>query len=114
VTRVPQNADTYIPIRQLGAEDGVGGSSATVETVDEHFFRPEAALGSRPFIQGSKLHGQPYTRSQVFPHQTISGEDGTPLGWQGIHTARENPQVSGKKHHKGMKRAKQRSGKGYE
>jgi len=108
VTRVPQNADTFVPVPSSGGEDGESNPVA-VATVDNNFFRPDPALSSRPFIQGSKLHGQPFSRSQTFPHQRTSAEDGTPLEQLGTQAT-----GGGKKHHKGMKRAKQRSGKGYE
>jgi len=110
VTRVPQKADTFIPVRSSDDTEVGGVDSDAVAAVDSNFFRPDPVLSSRPFIQGSKLHGLPFSRSLAFPHQRVSAQDGTALEQQAAHAV-----IGGdKKHHKGMKRGKQRSGKGYE
>jgi large subunit GTPase 1 len=116
-TRVPITADTYV-VTQLSQEgpDKRNVSRSTL-VVDDQFFRPSDDLSSRPFIQGSSLHGQQFSRSRTFPHQNISGDDGTLLEEQESHSQTRESRLQeghGKKHFKRMKKVKQRSGKGYE
>lgn len=117
VTRVPQTSDTYIFQSTSGDTLGETGELQS-RVLDENFFETTSNLSPRPFIQGSKQHGQPFSRAPTLPRQPVSAEndllssgnarDG--LGESDLH----DRSSSGKKHFKGMKRAKQRSGKGYD
>lgn len=103
VTRVGKNADTFVDVDPARApptqNTGLGG------VLDREFFDQNAGLSHGAFVKG----GQPFIRSTVFPHQNTVGDDG-----RIIRGAREEAAVKGKRHNKGNKRAKQRSGKGYD
>lgn len=116
VTRVTKNADTYISTSGLGQV----GQSNKSRAVDESFFASGSNLSARPFLQGTARHGQQFSRPTSFPHQNIVSDDGTPMdgkpGHNLIMSTRNgrNSEVNNKKHFKGNKRIKQRSGKGYD
>ena len=126
-TRVGKGADTYIPLNssvpsgQATPLDGVPGLVGGRKTtrVDQDFFANDSAVSSRPFTQGSKQHGQEFTRSRLYPHQNAVADDGTALSGRRARIAAVLASAGGdvgadKKHHKKMKRVKQRSGKGYD
>lgn len=127
VTRVVKGADTFIPLSSphpSGQDTPSDGASATVSgrkttRVDQEFFANNAAISSRPFTQGSKSHGQEFSRSRLYPHQNSVADDGTPLSGRRARIAAVLANAGSdvgtdKKHHKKMKRVKQRSGKGYD
>ncbi|KAF5385140.1 hypothetical protein D9615_001368 [Tricholomella constricta] len=116
VTRVGKGADTFVP---SNVEDGPseGGSILQAQgrglksrALDQDFFENNSSLSSRPFIQSSLRQGETFTRATMYPHQNAVADDGTPLSRRHIAGA----SGEGKKSHKKLKRAKQRSGKGYD
>lgn len=88
-TRVGKSADTYVP--------------TMTPSVDREFFE-SGGLAASAFVKG----GKPFIRARMFPHQNTIGDDGRASVDQTPDGARS------KKHNKGNKRAKQRSGRGYE
>ncbi|KAF7799320.1 hypothetical protein EIP86_010552 [Pleurotus ostreatoroseus] len=117
-TRVVKGADTFIA---TDAPSGISsqGTGQKTQRVDHEFFENNAALSSRPFTQGSTRGGQSFTRSRLYPHQNAVADDGSPLGGRRARIAAVLASAGGdiapgKKHHKKMKRVKQRSGKGYD
>lgn len=108
VTRVGKNADTFIDFGGASAEKIPQGHKA--RAVDESFFDSGSSLSSRPFMQGGAHHGQPFSRAQSYPHQNMLAGDGSNNTTQMGMQVREKS----KKHFKGNKRVKQRSGKGYD
>lgn len=115
VTRVGKDADTFVPAAlqsHAGTEASGGqGSSVKLQTLDREFFLQNGVVSSTAFIQGTAKHGQEFTRGQMYRHQNIVGNDGRLLP-PGV--AHGGTVLDGKKHHKKMKRVKQRSGKGYD
>lgn len=116
VTRVGKNSDTFVyanapaptaPGSILPAQ--AQGSKSRV--VDMDFFGGDSSLSARPFVQGSMLNGSEFTRAKLYPHQKAVADDGTPLNTRQLVGMAGNV---GKKHHKKMKKTKQRSGKGYD
>ena len=114
MSRVAKNADTYIDF-------GQPVQSSKARSIDDSFFVSEQRhLSSRPFVQGTNRHGQEFSRDKALPHQNVVGDDGRPLEGRRARIAAvlaANGVVDGgkgKKHFKGNKRVKQRSGKGYE
>lgn len=114
ISRVTKKADTFIdfgqPVQNIRAR-----------SVDESFFSSEQRqLSSRPFVQGTNRHGQQFARDKSMPHQNIVGDDGRPLEGRRARIAAvlaSNGVMDGgqsKRHFKGNKRVKQRSGRGYE
>ncbi|KAG8750346.1 hypothetical protein FRC12_012925, partial [Ceratobasidium sp. 428] len=105
-TRVGKNADTFLDVDPASSTPGSTGTGAG-GVLDREFFDRGSGLAAAAFVKG----GQPFIRSKAFPHQNIVADDG-----RLIHgNAREDEaSVKGKKHNKGNKRAKQRSGKGYD
>ncbi|EJD45816.1 P-loop containing nucleoside triphosphate hydrolase protein [Auricularia subglabra TFB-10046 SS5] len=119
LTRVGKGADTFI------ASEGTSATkqptSRKARALDQDFFNSTPGLSARPFVQsGSVRHGQEFTRTRLYPHQNAVADDGTPVGARRarvaavLNAAGGDPRDMGKKHHKGQKRQKQRSGKGYE
>jgi large subunit GTPase 1 len=106
-TRVSKGADTYIAA-QNGSEPGQGQRS---RVLDGEFFGSEMA--SRPFVGGKA-----FSRSKAFPHQHLVANDGTMLDPKYARLAavvsNQDGVYGNDKHHKKPKRAKKRSGKGYE
>ncbi|EJD03696.1 P-loop containing nucleoside triphosphate hydrolase protein [Fomitiporia mediterranea MF3/22] len=119
ITRVTKDADTFIDTG--GSGEGQPVTSHKARAIDESFFSPGSALSARPFVQGTARHGQAYSRGTVYPHQNMMNDDGTPVEGRRARIASvlaaNGAEVVGKgskKHFKGNKRAKQRSGKGYD
>jgi large subunit GTPase 1 len=111
-TRVTKNADTFVPSELISPFTNRAGSVKS-KALDQEFFE-ENAVSHRPHILGSAGHGKEFTRLRTFPHQNMVANDGSLLDPQQARLAALSiHEVSGKKHHKKMKRGKQRSGKGY-
>lgn len=121
-TRVVKNADTYIAPSSTHTTDGAesldGIPVGKTGKVDQEFFQNDSSMSPRPFVQGSTRDGQEFTRSRIYPHQNVIADDGTPLTGRRARIAavlaNAGDVAPGKKHHKKMKRVKQRSGKGYD
>lgn len=114
VSRVTKKANTYIDIDKSPHDYKAQG-------VDDAFFAPGPALSFKAFVKGTARNGQEYVRQKSLPHQNMVSDDGKPLDGRRARLAAvlaTSDGVSeggkGKKHFKGNKRAKQRSGKGYE
>lgn len=125
LTRVGKGADTFIAtatqtsVGQSGPSEVIQADGHKSQTVDQDFFSSASGLSSRPFVQGSAQNGQTFTRSKLYPHQNAVLDDGSALGGRRARIAAVianagGDVASGKKHHKKMKRVKQRSGRGYE
>ena len=111
VTRVTAGADTFVHLNGTqppSGKDGPLGSKS--RAIDKAFFENNTLVSSRPFIQGSVRHGETYSRATIYPHQNTVANDGTPLESRTV----TGITGEGSKHHKKAKRAKQRSGKGYD
>lgn len=97
---------------------GTAPQGRKASKVDQEFFADNAALSSRPIMQRSGHHGQEFSRARLYPHQNSVADDGTPLTGRRARIAAVLANAgdlgAGKKHHKKMKRVKQRSGKGYD
>jgi large subunit GTPase 1 len=121
-TRVGKGADTYIasPTDSTPGDSISGiGQSRRSKAIDKDFFYNGHSLSARPFVQGSARNGMEYSRSQLFPHQNAVANDGTPINGKfarvaSVMASAGGDAPSGKKHHKKIKRVKQRSGKGYD
>ncbi|KAI0756778.1 P-loop containing nucleoside triphosphate hydrolase protein [Daedaleopsis nitida] len=116
-TRVGKKADTFIsPVVVDGSSVSVPQSNKT-KRVDQEFF-DNGSLSSRPYVQGARGQGQEFSRAKLYPHQNMVADDGTPLTGRRARIAAVlaagGDVAPGKKHHKKMKRVKQRSGKGYD
>lgn len=124
VTRVGKSADTFIssslapPMDDSLPRVRLGGQKS--DKVDRDFFSTTSGLSARPFVQSStQQNGQSFTRTRLYPHQNTVMDDGTAVSGRRARIAAvlanaEGEIAPGKKHHKKMKRVKQRSGKGYE
>lgn len=113
ITRVGKDADTYVssPAAEISAHpQGIGQKS---RALDKEFFAENSNLVGRAFSRG-----QEFSRDKIYPHQNMISDDGTTLGAHhgrlAAVLASQNGVLSGKKHHKKMKRTKNRSGKGYD
>ena len=112
MSRVTKKADTFIDFEQPI-------QSNKAQHLDDSFFTAEQQrLSSRPFVQGTNRHGQHFTRDKYLPHQNMVGDDGLPLEGRRARIAAvlaaNGEGGKGKKHFKGNKRVKQRSGRGYD
>ncbi|KAI0673366.1 P-loop containing nucleoside triphosphate hydrolase protein [Trametes maxima] len=119
VTRVTKNADTFIAPAGTPGSTPVAAQGNKSRKVDQEFFANNASLASRPMTQGVKGQGQEFSRGRIYPHQNMVADDGTPLSGRrariaAVLAAAGGEIQPGKKHHKKMKRVKQRSGKGYD
>ena len=119
VTRVGIRADTFIPSEgPTPGSDGIIPQGLKSKAVDRDFFANSSNLASRPYIQGSALNGQEFTRAKLYPHQNAVADDGSVLADRGmiaaVLTTAGVENGPGKKHHRKNKRVKQRSGKGYD
>ena len=117
-TRVVKKADTFIASQQPTQNVKSGHKT---QRVDQEFFadNSNSSLSSRPFVAGSTRGGQSFTRSKLYPHQNAVADDGTPLSGRrariaSVLASAGGEVAPGKKHHKKMKRVKQRSGRGYD
>lgn len=123
VTRVGKNADTFIGfVVEPASENGVFKpvQSNKSRALDASFFESGSGMSSRPFVQGSGRHGQQYSRGTIYPHQNSTLDDGTKVDGRRARIASVlaanggEAGPKGKKHFKGNKKVKQRSGKGYD
>ncbi|KAG6336135.1 hypothetical protein ID866_2945 [Astraeus odoratus] len=122
VTRVGKDADTFVPhpVQAPSGSDFLPGEGTSLRSValDSEFFSQNHTV-SRAFIRGAGKDGNEFTRARMYPHQNIVGNDGRllPAGARGMGTVPGGMaagETTGKRHHKKVKRAKQRSGKGYD
>ena len=120
-TRVVKNADTFVPSQEPISSATVQASGHKTQRLDQEFFasNSNSSMAPRPFVQGSLRGGQAFTRSKLYPHQNAVADDGTPVNGRrariaAVLASAGSEIVPGKKHHKKMKRVKQRSGKGYD
>ncbi|KAI9283570.1 hypothetical protein BC943DRAFT_280861 [Umbelopsis sp. AD052] len=112
-TRVPSNALNYIP----PAETSNVARGPKTQAIDSSFFQAQTLKAS---VSG-RQQGD-FTRVQLFPHQNRLADDGSQLapGGRRERLAMVNglnggaPEVTGKKHKKGKKHVKIRSGAGYD
>lgn len=121
VTRVTKNADTFIKVIDSVPGNSAAPQSHKSQNLDQSFFEESVGLSAQAFVQGTARHGQAFTRSKLYPHQNSVADDGTPISGRRARIASVLANVSsnptdakGKKHFKGNKRVKQRSGKGYD
>ena len=118
-TRVGKDSDTFIPSSVHPSNESrpiaFFSRGTKSQAVDVDFFEKEDTLSPCPFMQGSQANGKQFSRPTFYPHQTATADDGTPLEIR-LSRLRSLSQHAdtGKKHHRKMKRVKQRSGKGYD
>lgn len=113
-TRVPANALNYV------APPAAGGGGSKTEAVDEAFFSRHMAGPSVRGKAANAIRGGGFTRVTLYPHQRMLADDGTPIP-QGRRerlamvqaNAAASGLLDGKKHKKGKKHVKVRSGAGY-
>lgn len=118
-TRVGKDSDTFIPSSvHLSNESrpiAFFNPGTKSKAVDVDFFEKDDTLSARPFMQGSQANGKQFSRPTFYPHQTSTADDGTPLEIRQSRLRSLSQHAdTGKKHHRKMKRVKQRSGKGYD
>ncbi|KAF8711788.1 P-loop containing nucleoside triphosphate hydrolase protein, partial [Rhizoctonia solani] len=106
-TRVGKNADTFLDVDASAKTSTPGAGSGAGKVLDREFFEQGSELAANAFVKGGKA----FIRSTAYPHQNSIGDDGRMVRG-GIKA--DEAAVKGKKHNKGNKRAKQRSGKGYD
>ena len=114
-TRVTKSADTFVPSESIPSSRNRGptsNSSMNSNALDQEFFEKNT-ISHWPHILGSAGHGKAFTRLQAYPHQNTVANDGNLLDPQQRLAGLSTRGVPGKKHHKKIKRGKQRSGKGY-
>ncbi|KAJ7225700.1 P-loop containing nucleoside triphosphate hydrolase protein [Mycena pura] len=120
VTRVGKDADTFVPSEPApGVDNGGRTPGLKSQALDQNFFESNASMSSRPFVQGSGLDGSAFSRARMYPHQNAVADDGSAIGGRRARLAavlanHGGVLGDGKKHHKKIKRVKQRSGKGYD
>jgi large subunit GTPase 1 len=112
VTRVGKDADTFVPANAVNTDPNAPTPGLKTRNIDQEFFAEKSRAG------GAFVGGREYSRSKTLPHQNNVANDGTTLGAKhgrlAAVLANQEGVFSGKKQHKKMKRAKQRSGKGYD
>lgn len=128
-TRVVKGADTFVAQNGPSATFGQGADSDSApndlglgpksRNIDQEFFATSSSVSTRPRVQGSARHGHEVSRMQLYPHQNAVADDGTALTGRrarvaAVLTAAGGEIGPGKKTHKKPKRAKQRSGRGYD
>lgn len=107
-TRVGKDADTFVPSAVPGpGSAAIPAQSSMSRNIDNDFFSNGTGLSSRPFVKG----GQEFTRTTFYPHQRAIGNDGRPI--EGV-TLPAPMAPKDKKHFKGAKNVKHRSGRGYD
>lgn len=117
-TRVTKDADTFVASQ---AQDASASQTLKLgqksKAIDEDFFKSQG-LADRPFLaNSSKSTGAAFSRNALYPNQVMVADDGTPLsGPQArMQAMMRNMDLGGNgKKHKKPRRAKQRSGKGYD
>ena len=108
-TRVSKSALTYVP----------SASDVKSHALEDDFFEQmdeNNAKASKPEFTTSNLMGPASApRTMMAPHQRRIGNDGRPIDPNSVEAMQQNmiAAPNGKKHHKGGKRTKQRSGAGY-
>jgi len=108
-TRVGKDSDAFIdtPGSALSVTDNTSQRPGLKSNALDREFFDSNAMGSRPYVNG---RGGP-----PMPHQRMLADDGTPLSAQEQRLAALGFGLgAGSKKHKQPKRAKQRSGKGYD
>lgn len=118
VTRVGKNADTYVMPQQGPNADQPNPLGQRSMIVDEQFFLAQR-LSDKPFVSNSKEGNKIFSRSAFYPNQVLVSNDGTPLAgpqvrMQALMRNMELGGMGGDKKHKKPRRAKQRSGRGYD
>jgi large subunit GTPase 1 len=120
-TRVTKNSDTYTLghiVSNPSDSPQLPGQSQKSRVLDKQFFDETANLAARPFAKGAGGKTQSISRPILYPHHLSVADDGTPLIANrvpiGALMANSGGRPPGKKDHKKVKRAKQRSGKGYD
>ena len=109
-TRVAKSSDTFVPSIPSLPD---GNATSRTKAIDEEFFEKNS-ISSQPHILGFTGHGKEFTRPRALPHQNTVADDGSLIDpGQARLTAIFNQAGPGKKHHKKVKREKQRSGRGY-
>ncbi|KAJ7107609.1 hypothetical protein C8R43DRAFT_1080267 [Mycena crocata] len=123
VTRVGKGADTFVPsdvLATTASGETIQPQGLKSRALDQNFFENNSTIPSRPFVQGSGgLDGTTFSRMRAYPHQNAVADDGTAISGRRARLAsvlanQGGVLGEGKKHHKKMKRVKQRSGKGYD
>ncbi|KAJ7655003.1 hypothetical protein DFH06DRAFT_1201312 [Mycena polygramma] len=121
VTRVGKGADTFVPSDVLSkSETAAQPQGLKSRTLDQSFFENNSTISPRPFVQGSgNLDGTTFSRSRAYPHQNAVADNGVAISGRRARLAsvlvnQGGVLGEGKKHHKKIKRVKQRSGKGYD
>lgn len=116
VTRVGKGADTFVPSNagEPGTETPlIPAQGHKSRNLDRVFFAENANAVGRAYVAGRE-----FSRSKALPHQNRVAADGTTLSANHARLASVISSQDGvfndKKHHKKMKRVKQRSGKGYD
>ncbi|KAI0347833.1 P-loop containing nucleoside triphosphate hydrolase protein [Trametopsis cervina] len=120
-TRVTKGADTFVPsVASPYPQNGsvvlpTHGAGHQTRHLDQEFFATNSSMSAKAFTK----NGQEFSRSKLYPHQNTVTNDGTAVGSRRARIASVLASAGaegapGKKHHKKMKRVKQRSGKGYE
>lgn len=96
-------------------------SSNKANKLDQSFFAQSRPIKLTPNLAGSKANeinaGDDFSRVQMYPHQGVIADDGTVLKGRKAKQAMIDAgiEVAGsKKHFKGGKRQKKRSGAGYD
>lgn len=99
-----------------GMTSGRARQSARADALERNFFF-DNGLSSRAFVNGTKanMFGQG-ARNGIYPSRQAIGDDGRKLSSRKIRELENLGAIapSGKKHFKGNKRQKKRSGAGYE
>ena len=115
-----KKADTFVAPGMSESGEKVQGVGVKSKRIDQDFFEHGSSMAARPFTAaGGVRDGQAFTRSKIYPHQNTVADDGTPIGGRrariaAVLASAGGEVAPGKKHHKKMKRVKQRSGKGYD
>lgn len=114
---VDVDADVNSPGAGLGVDSegraiprGAPGQSARSKQLDDDFFADGTGLSDKPFVKGSAEDQHAgFSRVVHYPHQKAVGDDGRPIEG-GVKIAIP----VGKKHYKGARNVKKRSGRGYD
>lgn len=107
--------------RLIGSEQGKVQSmksSSKTSKLDQNFFAQSRPVKLTPNVVGkaNEQHGE-FSRVQMYPHQGVVADDGTVLKGRKAKQAMAEAGIevaSSKKHFKGGKRTKKRSGQGYD
>jgi large subunit GTPase 1 len=106
-TRVGKDADTFVPSAAPAPDSAGPAQGSKSRKIDNDFFSNGTGLSSRAFVKG----GQEFSRTVFYPHQRAIGSDGRPS--EGV-TLPAPVLPKEKKHFKGTKHVKSRSGRGYD